>query len=165
MSIDLKAPFFFLCFTLVLWPIKKKVRIFILRNLFEFLYAWEEQKLSFYFNVGGLLSKNCNKFIEKRSVIGVCKPPKNARVNFKRRIRTKKQVYSHFQRSRKKLQSNIKVSPPPFFFRWATKRWAIHTPKTDFCPPPIVGPLFVHTQKKMPKMSPFRVAQLTGENV
>ena len=43
------------------------------------------------------------------------KPPKNARVNFKRRIRTKKQVYSHFQRSRKKLQSNIKVSPPFFF--------------------------------------------------
>ena len=39
------------------------------------------------------------------------KPPKNARLNFRRRIRTKKEVYPHFQRSRKKLQSNIKVSP------------------------------------------------------
>ena len=164
MSIDLKAPFFFLCFTLVLWPIKKKVRIFILRNLFEFLYAWEEQKLSFYFNVGGLLSKNCNKFIEKRSVIGVCKPPKNACVNFKRRIRTKKQVYSHFQRSRKKHQSNIKVSPPFFFPLGHKKVGHTHT-ENWFLSPPTAGPLFVHTQKKMPKMSPFRVAQLTGENV
>ena len=50
------------------------------------------------------------------------KPQKNARVNIRRRIRTKKEVYSHFQRSRKKLQSNIKVSPPLFFFSLGHKK-------------------------------------------
>ena len=55
------------------------------------------------------------------------KPPNNARVDFKRRIRTKKEVYSHFQRSQKKLQSNIKVSPHFFFSLGHKKVGHTHT--------------------------------------
>ena len=80
-------------------------------------------------------------------------PPKDARVNFGIHILTKTEVYSHFQQSRKKHQSNTKVSPH-LFFRWATKSWAIHTAKSEFLSHPPAGPLFVHTLKK-PKMSHF----------
>ena len=59
---------------------------------------------------------------------------------------SKKKVDAHFQQSWKKLQIHIKVSPP-LFLSWAKKRWAIHTPKIEFCPPPSWATFCTHTLK------------------
>ena len=74
-------------------------------------------------------------------------PRRDARVNFGIHILTKTEVYSHFQQSRKKHQSNTKVSPPPFFFAGPQKGGPYTHRKLIFVPPPSWATFCTHTKK------------------
>ena len=82
-------------------------------------------------------------------------PRRDARVNFGIHILTKTEVYSHFQQSRKKHQSNTKVSLHFFFLGGPQKGGPYTHQNLNFCPTPPAGPLFVHTFKKTQKCPTF----------
>ena len=81
-------------------------------------------------------------------------PRRDARVNFGIHILTKTEVYSHFQQSRKKHQSNTKVSPHFFFLGGPQKGGPYTHQNLNFCPNPLPGHfLYIHSKK--PKNVPL----------